>query len=237
MASVVKRAYVSPRRAEQARQTRRAILDASRRLFAAQGYGATSLAQVADDAGVALKTVQAVFGTKGSLLVQTWHLAIAGDDEAIPVAGRDWFRELLAQPDPVRQLELLAQGSGQVKSRAGDMMEVLREAARADPEIAELWGRFQGEFLQLQTVVVKSLADKGALRDGLSVPEAADLLWSLNHPALYHLLVVERGWSIDRYVAWLGDALVAQVLARSSAEAPPVSQRPTSKGRSSRGMR
>jgi AcrR family transcriptional regulator len=221
MPDAVKRAYVSPRRAQQAGQTRRAILEAARRLFATKGYAATSLAGVAEDAGVALKTVQAVFGTKPSLLVQTWHLAIAGDDDAIPVAERDWFRELLAEPDPVRQLELLAQGSGRVKSRAGDVMEVLRDAARADAEIAGLWRRFQGEFSELQTVVVHSLADKGALRDGLSVPEAADLLWSLNHPALYHLLVVEREWSIDRYVAWLRDALVAQVLAPSAAGLPP----------------
>jgi AcrR family transcriptional regulator len=210
----VKRTYVSPRRAEQARQTRRAILDASRRLFALNGYAGTSLTQIAEEAGVALKTVQAIFGTKRSVLVQTWHLAVAGDDEQIPVAGREWFRAVLAQHDPARQLELLAEGSGQVKAHAGDMMEVLREAARADPEIAELWRRFQDEFLQLQTLVVQSLADKGALRQGISVPEAADVLWSLNHPALYHLLVVERAWPLERYVAWLRDALTSQLLFR-----------------------
>ncbi len=212
MTDAVKRSYVSPRRAEQARQTRRAILDAARGLFAAGGYSATSLAQVAEAAGVALKTVQAVFGTKVSLLIETWHLAIAGDDEGVAVAQREWFTELIGEADPLCQVELFAQGSGRVKSRAGDMMEVLRRASDCDPEIAKLWRRFQDEFLQLQTVVVANLADKGALKPGLSVPDAADLLWSLNHPALYHLLVVERGWSTDRYIRWLRDALVAQLV-------------------------
>ena len=215
MAEAVKRPYVSPRRTEQARQTRRAILDAARELFATGGYSATSMAQVAEAAGVALKTVQAVFGTKASLLIETWHLAIAGDDEGVPVAQREWFTELIGEADPLRQVELIAQGSGQVKSRAGDMMEVLHSAADSDPEIAQLWRRFQDEFHQLQTVVVTSLADKGALKPGLSVPDAADMLWSLNHPALYHLLVTERGWPTDRYVRWLRDALVAQLVASS----------------------
>jgi AcrR family transcriptional regulator len=216
LSPTVKRPYQSPRRTEQARQTRRAILQAARQLFAARGYAATSLAQVAEDAGVALKTVQAIFGTKRSLLVETWHLAIAGDDEGIPVAEREWFAEVLGEPDPVRQVELVAVGSGRVKSRAGDMMEVLRQAASADPQIADLWRQFQDEFLHLQTQVVKSLTDKGALLEGVSVSEGADLLWSLNHPSLYHLLVNERGWAIDRYVTWLRDALVAQLLAPGS---------------------
>lgn len=208
-----RRPYSSPRRKAQAALTRAAILDAARRRFVARGYSATSVADVAEEAGVALKTVQAIFGTKRELLLAVWHRAIAGDgDESVPVAERRWFGGILDEPDPRRQIELVARGSRAVKGRAGDVMEVVRNAAPSEPEIAELWTRLQREFLEHQTAVVRSLADKGALRDELPVEEAAQRLWLLNHPAVYHLLVSELGWSPDRYVHWLTEAVQVQLL-------------------------
>ena len=207
-----RRSYHSPRRQEQARLTRRAILDAALPLFVERGYAGTSLTDIAQAAGVALKTVQAIFGTKAKLLSALWDVTVVGDDAAIPVAERAWFREMMEEPDARRQLELGARIATRMKHRVGALTEVIRRAVPADPEIGELWQRFQDQFLENQTMMAESLAAKRALREGLEVAEAAEMLWTLNHPSVYYLLVHERGWSEERYERWLADAFVHQLL-------------------------
>jgi AcrR family transcriptional regulator len=207
-----RRPYHSPRRQEQARLTRRAILDAALPLFIERGYAGTSLADIAQAACVALKTVQAVFGTKAKLLSALWEVTVAGDDEAIPVAERAWFRDMLEEPDARRQLVLGARIATRIKHRVGALTEVIRRAAQTDPEIGGLWQLFQDQYLANQTMMAESLAAKGALRDGLDVADAAEMLWTLNHPSVYYLLVYERGWSEERYEQWLADAFVHQLL-------------------------
>jgi AcrR family transcriptional regulator len=214
MATRVKatRSYKSPRRAEQAAATRRAILDAAQRLFEEQGYAATSMASIAKEAGVALKTVYLAFETKSGVLRALWHLRLRGDETPAPVGQRDWYREVLEEPDPERQLRLNARNSRLVKSRVGALMEVIRGGARADPDIAELWGNIQSEFLANQRAIVESISRKKALARGLKVDRAADILWSLNHPDLYQLLVGERGWTPEQYEKWLARATASQLL-------------------------
>src|SRR6185436_2923479 len=114
-----KRRYDSPRRREQAAATRRAILEAAQKLFEQQGYAATPMAAIAAEAGVALKTVYVVFETKGGVLRALWHLLLRGDDVDAPVGERTWYREVLDEPDPTRQLQLNARNSRVVKERAG----------------------------------------------------------------------------------------------------------------------
>ncbi len=119
---------------------------------------------------------------------------------------------MLDEADPERALRLNMRNSRAVKVRAGALMEAIRSAAPADPDIGALWTRIQTEFHANQRAVVQSLADKGALKTGLDVDTAADILWSLNHPALYGLLAGERGWAPERYEEWLGDLLCGELL-------------------------
>src|SRR5215469_15981229 len=90
-----KRRYESTRRRAQAAATRREILDAAQRLFERQGYAATTMAAVAAEAGVALKTVYVAFATKPRVLQGLWNLRLRGDEEDVPVGERAWYRELL----------------------------------------------------------------------------------------------------------------------------------------------
>src|SRR5215218_1616607 len=213
MAERVKtRRYDSARRREQAAATRREILQAAQRLFEGQGYAATTMAAIAAEAGVALKTVYVAFETKSGVLRALWHLLLRGDEEDAPVGERSWYRELLSEPDPERQLRMTARTSRIVKQRAGALLVVIRDAAPADPDIAALWSRIQSDFYDNQREIVKALQAKGALRSGLGVARAADILWSLNHPDLWHLLVGERGWAPKRYEQWLGNTICAQLL-------------------------
>jgi AcrR family transcriptional regulator len=206
------RRYDSPRRREQAEATRTQILEAAGRLFERQGYGPTTMAAIAREAGVALKTVYVAFETKSGLLRELWHLLVRGGAGNAPVQDRDWFREVLDEPGPRRQLELNARNSRAVKERAAGLLAVLRGAAPSDPEIAELWARIQTDFYENQRAIVQSLDAKHALRSDLDVPRATDLLWTLNHPDVWQLLVRERGWTPEAYERWFAATAASQLL-------------------------
>jgi AcrR family transcriptional regulator len=214
MADAVKRTrrYDSSRRREQAAATRRDIVEAAQRLFERQGYAATTMDAIAAEAGVALKTVYKAFETKSRLLRAVWNHLLRGGRDEVPVAEQDWYRATLAEPDPERRLRLTARNSRVVKQRIGGLLEVIRSAAPADADIAALWSRIQTEFHANQRVIVQGLADGDALRPGLDVETAADILWTINHPSLWQLLVDERGWSPEAYERWCADLACAQLL-------------------------
>src|SRR5215218_1900532 len=164
-----KRRYDSTRRREQAAATRRDILDAAQRLFEQRGFAATTMDAIAAEAGVALKTVYVGFDTKSGLLRALWnHLLRAGRDE-VPIAEQQWYREMVQEPDPERQLRLVARNARAVKLRIAGVLEVIRSAAPTDADIGALWGRIQSDFLANQRVIAESLDQKNALRPGLDV--------------------------------------------------------------------
>jgi AcrR family transcriptional regulator len=207
------RRYDSPRRRQQAAATRREILGAARRLFEAEGYAATTMAAIAEEARVSLKTVYVVFDTKAGVLRALWNLLLRGDDGDRPIAEHPWYREVLEEPDPVRKLQLNARNSRAGKVRLGRMFELIRAAAAAEPEIAELWERIQTEYHANQRAIAQSIARTGGLKTGLRVDRAADLLWTINNPDVWQLLVVRCGWSPAAYERWCAEQACAQLLA------------------------
>jgi len=215
------RPYHSPHRQEQARRTRRAILDAARPLFIQRGYAGTSMGDIAQAAGVSIKTVEAIFGTKAMLLTSLRDDSIVGDDEPIPLAERAPFQEMLNEPDPRQQLALFARLSCRIKQRTAALIEVVRRAAQADPELGALWQGFQEQFMADQRRVADRLAVRGALREGLEAANATETLGLLNHPSVYYLAVVERGWSEERFEQWLAEAFIQQLLGSRSAGRGP----------------
>lgn len=209
-----KRRYESKRRLEQARETRRAILDAAQRRFEGHGYAAATVAEIAADAGVATKTVYLAFESKGGLLRALWNLLLRGEQNDRPIAEQGWYREVLEEPNPERQLRLNARNSAQGKRRISSILEVIRSAASTDPEIDVLWQRIQSDYRENQRAIVERLATRRALSPGLDVDRAADVLWTINHPNTWQLLVVQRGWTPEQYEQWSGDAACRELLGR-----------------------
>jgi AcrR family transcriptional regulator len=207
-----KRRYNSPRRQEQAASTRRSMLEAAQRLFESQGYAATTMEAIAAEAGVALKTVYVAFTTKSGLLRALWDLLLKGDEEAAAVAERPWYREVVDEPDPERQLRLNARNSRIVKQRIAALLEVIRDAAPIDDDIAALWNLIQSDFYDNQRAIVQLLHNKKALRSGLDVTRATDILWTLNHPDVWLLLVGRRSWTTEQFERWFGDTTCSQLL-------------------------
>jgi AcrR family transcriptional regulator len=219
-----KRRYHSPRREEQAAATRLAILEAADRLFERQGYGATTMAAIAAEAGVALKTVYLAFETKSGVLRALWNHRLRAGRDQVPIAGQDWYREVLDESDPERQLRLNARNSRAAKLRIAAVLEVIHTAAPLDSDIGALWERIQSDYHANQRVIVESLAEKGALKPELDVDEATDILWTINHPNLWHLLVGARSWPAEQYEHWTGDLACSQLLRDSSANPLPRSK-------------
>ena len=207
-----KRPYHSPRRREQAEATRTQILDSAERLFIRDGYVATSMAAIAKQAGVALKTVYLAFETKSGLLRALWHRNLRGGREEVPVGEQQWFLDVLEEPDPAKTLRLNARNARRVKARIAPLGDVILNAAAADPEVKALSERIWSQFYDNQREVVKSIQKRKGLKRGLTVERATDILWSLNHPHVYVLLLRSRGWSEDDYERWLGDITCEQLL-------------------------
>jgi AcrR family transcriptional regulator len=213
-----RRSYHSPRRQQQAAATRQTILAAAQRLFERHGYPATTMEQVAAEAGVALKTVYVAFSTKSGLLRALWDLRLKGDQDQSAVAERPWYREVLQEPDPERQLRRNAGNACVVKQRIAGVLKVLRSAAPVDPDAAALWRLIQSDFHDNQRAIVESLHARQALRPGLDVARATDILWTLNHPDVWLLLVGERGWTPAQWEQWFADTACAQLLRRPGSE-------------------
>jgi AcrR family transcriptional regulator len=207
-----RRQYNSPRRQHQAAATRHAILEAAERLFARDGYPATTMEAIAAEAGVSLKTAYVPFATKSGLLRALWDLRLKGDAGDAPVVQHEWFRQVMEEPDPERKLHLNARNSRAAKTRIGPMFKVIRSAADVDAECRELWRLIQSDFHDNQRAIVDALRRLGALRPGLTVARATDILWALNHPDNWLLLVDQRGWSPAAYEAWLAQTSCAQLL-------------------------
>jgi AcrR family transcriptional regulator len=206
------RRYHSPLRQEQAATTRAAVLDAARRLFVRDGYPATSMQAIAAEAGVAPKTVYLAFATKSGLLRALWDLALKGDDDVAPVDQREWYREVIEEPDPAQQLRLAARNSRIVKVRIAPLLQVIRDGAPVDADVAALWDLIHTDFYENQRAIVEVIHRKHALRRGLDIATATDILWTLNHPDVWLLLVGRRGWSPERWERWFADTACAQLL-------------------------
>lgn len=202
-----RRSYRSEVRASSAHRTRRAIVAAATDLFVTKGYAATSLAEVAAAAGVARPTVFAVFGSKPALLRQALDEALAGDDAPIPVAQRPWFQPVWDARTPSAVLDAYAEVCVLIAARAGRLFEAVRRAADDSPDAALLWQTLQDNRRAGATMVFEHAATVGSLDPGLSLEQGIDMLWILNDPAHYSALVLDRGWTKDRFGRWLASMM------------------------------
>lgn len=217
--SPVKRRYRSTLRASQAIATSRSIIDAATRLFVENGFVATSIDAIADAAGVSRATVFTAFGDKKTLLKRAYDVALVGDEEPIPFPERARSIEVRREPDPGRLLERYVNLITEMYARLAPVYEAVRGAASADPDVREVWATIGAERRVGSDNLIALLLARGPLREGLDAQTAADLMWVLNDPGLYHLLVNRRGWTPARYEAWLGRAMQEQLL--------PLDSRPT----------
>jgi AcrR family transcriptional regulator len=214
MSSPVKphRRYDSRGRQEQAGRNRWAMLQAARRLFLDRGYAATTMPAIAAAAGVSVQSVYKAFGNKAALLKAVFDVAMAGDDEPVAMLQRAALGRVRDEPDPRRKLELYGEFVAEVTPRHVPVQLLAKAAAATDPEAAGVWEQLQAERLAGLALFARALGDAGHLRPDVPVEEARDLLWACNSPETYDLLVLQRGWTPERYGRWVAGTLIAALL-------------------------
>ncbi len=209
--------YHSPRRAEQAVATRRAVLDAARDLFVRKGYLATTVADIAREARVAVDTVYATVGRKPALLREVLETAISGTDQAVPAEQRDYVARVRAAATARGKIEAYVGGLVLIQPRLAPVYLALRDAASTDTESAALWREISARRATNMRLFAADLRSTGELRPDLSDDEVADVIWSMNGPEYWTLLVGDRGWSPERFGQVLVDAWCRLLLARPDA--------------------
>lgn len=204
--TAVRRRYDVTNRQVAAGKTRRKIVEAARALFVDRGYARTTIPAIAEAAGVSVETIYLSVGPKAALVRYLIETALSGTDEPLPALERPGVAEIQAEPDPRRKIRMFARFVRQLQERLAPIWAIVLEATPGDPELISMLQELRQRHVGTMRLFVKHLAAVGALRRGLSVGLAADVLWATNSPEFYGLLARGRGWSGDKLENWLADA-------------------------------
>ncbi len=208
-----KRRYNSSGRQAQARRTREEVLDAAERQFLANGYAATTIAAIAAEAGVSVETIYKAFGGKSGLVRAIYERGLTGRG---PVSAYQRSDEMRAhETDPKTIMRKWGLLTTEVASVVTPIRLLMRSAAVTDPDMAELLKDSDAERLTRMRHHARFLAERGYLRDGVTVAEATDILWTCSSVEIYELLVLQRGWSPDRFARFIADLMIASLVSHS----------------------
>lgn len=194
------------------RRTRASVVQAARSLFEERGYAATTIEAISDRSDTPQATIYRLFSSKLGILKAVIDVAIGGDDEDVAMADRPQMRQLLADIDAHERLARFAALLRDLMARTAPVHRLLADAARSDPDASALLAEIARQRQEGQRRVARSLSRSGALRAGMRERDAADVIHALASPEVYGLLVLDRGWSGERYERWVADTLGQQLL-------------------------
>jgi AcrR family transcriptional regulator len=205
-----KRRYDSSGRQAQARRSRQVILDAAERQFLDGGYAATTIAAIAAEAGVSVETIYKAFGGKPGLVRAIYDRGLAGREPVPAYQRADELRE--RETDPRAIMRHWGTLTSEVSSIVSPIEQLVRAAAASDPDMAALLKAHNDLREARARHHARFLKQRGYLRQGVSLAQATDILWTCTSDELYDLLVVQRGWSLPRFARFLADYLIATLL-------------------------
>jgi len=208
-----KRKYDSTRRQAQAGETRRQILEAAHKLFIEYGYAGATVEAIAKEAGVALKTVYAVFKNKWKILVTLLNNSSSkSGEENIPMLERAGPKAIAQERDQRRQLQMFAQVVANNMEGAAYISEIMQVAAKTEADVDKLVQNLNQQRWQHMAVVVQQITTNGPLQEKMDEAHATDIVWTLASPEVFLLLTRDRGWSKEKYTEWLADSLIRALL-------------------------
>ncbi len=207
----VKRSYDASRRREQARARRLAVVLAARDLFERDGYRPTTIAAIAAHAGVSAESVYKGFGTKAARAKAVFDIALAGDDEPVPVAERPAMQAMRDEPDVRRKIVMFTEGLAQRQARSARVQILIRDGRHVDDSLAPVWAKLNDEGLTGMAMLGRHLLETGQLREGIDLAEVRDMLWNYLAIDHYERLVLAQGWPLQRYTQWLAHAITSAI--------------------------
>jgi AcrR family transcriptional regulator len=200
------RRYDGSTRQTRSAATRQRIVDAARSLMLDRGYRATTIAAIAKEAGVHADSVYHLVGRKPAVIRELIEQALSGTDHEVAAEERAHVQAMRAEPDPGKKLAVYARAICATHQRLAPLFLALRDASSTEPEARQIWKDVSERRATNMRKLASELRDSGGLRPGLSIDEAADIIWATNSPELFVLLTVERGWSLTRFETWLADS-------------------------------
>jgi AcrR family transcriptional regulator len=213
MASRAKRPYDATRRRERGeeerRATRRRVVEAARHLFLTRGYVATTMADIAREAGVAVQSVYSAGQSKADLLHLVTDLAVAGDDDDVMMVDRPSLAAIADAPNSERQVELLAAAIADTLQRLAPVWVAYREASAVDAKAAANLVAAHGRRHETFGALIRTIPEQRLRRPH---DESTDTAWAIGSIDVYLLLCSIQGWDDARYSAWLTRTLVDQLL-------------------------
>lgn len=207
MVKPVKRSYDASGRQARAQETRQRVIDVAHDRFLRQGYGRTTMADIARGAGVSVETIYSAFGSKAALLRKVWYVRFRGDEQDVRLLDRPEIQEILAEPDLVVRLRRHAVFFTPVFGRFVPLLRALEAAAASEPSAADMVAEFDTLRLDAATHYAKAAKKTGQL--AVSAAECRDVFNATLDGSLWHRLVHERGWSDQRFAVFLGDLWVS----------------------------
>lgn len=211
-----RRTYDATSRRLAAQATCHSILLAARKLFVQDGYVGTTMPAIAQAAGVSLDTVYASVGRKPTLFKRLVEASISGKDEAQLAEERDYVLAIRAEPKAHKKLQVYAEALTRIHARLAPLFKVLQAASSVNPDLSDLWQEIAQRRAFNMRLFAADLAATGELRGGLSQDQAADIIWTMNSPEFYVLLVEQCGWSPQVFESWLADAWRRLLLASAA---------------------
>ncbi len=212
-ADVNRRSYRSELRTQQAAATRSGVIEAARGCFTTKGYVATSVAEIAREAGVNPDTVYRSVGRKSQLLVAAIDSVLASSLEPVASEERDYVVAIRAAGTAHAKLATYAKALAGLMPDFASLWSALRNAAHTDEECAALHERIAERRAANMRILAAELRATGEVRDDLTDQDVADIVWTTNAPE-YFDLVMARGWTAERYAEWLTDLWVRTLLAQ-----------------------
>jgi len=211
MATVKRQTASRTSRRDRARATRLRITKAAYTLFCERGYVGTTMADIAEAAGVAVQTVYFTFHTKSELLSKAYDFAVLGEGDPLPPERQPWNAKMTAEPNIVAALRHAVEGIGNILARATPLDTVVRASGSSDPETAAVRARHEGWRAEGYRAMLDVLSSKARLRAGVSPEEATQLLLLYVGMDVYRVLVIDFGWTHDAWVDWTVATVAEQV--------------------------
>ena len=205
-----RRHYDSSGRLAQAARSRSAVLDAAERMFLTAGFATTTITAIADAAGVSVETIYKSFGGKPGLVRAIRDRALMGTGPVPAESRSDRMRRL--EKDPHQLIARWGSFTSEIAPLVSPILLLVRSAAATDSEMAILLAEMDADRLRRMTTNARHLHTAGYLRAGVTLANAVDILWTYSSPELYELLVLRRGWAIERYGRFIGEAMAGALL-------------------------
>ena len=208
-----KREYDATRRQAQAKETRLHILEAARKLFTERGYAGATAEAIAAEAGVSLQTIYAIFKNKRKILVSLMNVSSpSGEEDHTHMPERAGPQAVSRETDQRRQLQMFAEIVAYNLDQVAVISEIMVDAAKTEPEIDRILQKLNKQRLEHMTLAVEQVAANGPFRENIDRAYATDIVWTLTSSEVFLMFTRERGWSKEKYAAWLADTLIGELL-------------------------